>query len=251
MTPDEVRRLVAAEPGATALLFDFDGTLAAIVDDPSAAAPLDGVVTLLDRLARRFRRVAVVSGRPRSFLAGHLGPEVDISGLYGLETRIDGVIADHPDAEAWRPRIEQAASAAVPALPESVTVEPKGLSLTVHFRRRPADGAAVRAWADRVAADTGLEVRDAKASIELHPPVDVDKGTSVVALAADAETVVYVGDDVGDLPAFAVLDELRTRGVDTVKVATGSDELPDEVARAADLVVDGPPGVIALFRPLT
>jgi len=69
-------------------------------------------------------------------------------------------------------------------------------------------------------------------------------------MAAGRATVVYVGDDLGDLPAFAALDDLRSDGIETVKVATGGAELPDEVAAAADLVVDGPQGVIDLFRPL-
>lgn len=251
MTPDDLRRLVSADPASTALAFDFDGTLAPIVDDPAAAAPMGGVVDLLGALATRFGRVAVVSGRPRSFLATHFaGTAVDLSGLYGLETRIDGVEADHPDADAWRPVIDDTSASAAVDLPATVTVEPKGLSLTVHFRRHPPDQGIVLDWAARAAVDSGLELREAKASVELHPPLDVDKGTSVTALAAGCTTVVYVGDDLGDLPAFAALDDLRSEGSLTVKVATGGAELPAEVAAAADLVVDGPEAVLDLFRPV-
>lgn len=251
MTPDDVRRLVRDDPPDTALAFDFDGTLAPIVDDPAAAGPMLGVVELLDALATRFGRVAVVSGRPRSFLAGHFpGPAVDLSGLYGLETRIDGIDADHPEADRWRPVVDDASASAAAELPPTVTVEAKGLSLTVHFRSHPPDRAGVVEWAERTSIDGGLEVREAKASVELHPPLDVDKGTSLTALAAGCTTVVYVGDDLGDLPAFAALDELRRGGVRTVKVATGGAELPAEVAAAADLVVDGPEAVVDLFRPL-
>ena len=49
-------------------------------------------------------------------------------------------------------------------------------------------------------------------SVELHPPVDIDKGTVVADLAADADSALYAGDDVGDLPAFAALDALAARG---------------------------------------
>lgn len=251
MTPDDLRRTVRADPPSTLLAFDFDGTLAPIVDDPAAAAPMPGVGALLDALATRFGRVAVVSGRPRSFLARHFdGAAVDLSGLYGLETRIDGVETDHPAAEAWRPVIDDATASAAAALPSTVTVESKGLSLTVHFRRHPADEAAVLGWAERASRNSGLELRAAKASVELHPPLDVDKGTSVSALAAGCATAVYVGDDLGDLPAFAALDDLRSEGTVTVKVATGGAELPAEVAAAADLVVQGPEAVVELFRPL-
>ncbi len=248
MTPAQLRETVLTDPPGTALLFDFDGTLSPIVDDPARAEPVAGVADLLVRLAERFGRVAVVSGRPRSFLAGWLPSAVDLSCLYGLELRVDGVDSDHPDAEPWRPRI--AAVAAAADLPTGVTVEAKGLSMTVHYRRAPDAEASVVAWATRVAAETGLELRPAKASIELHPPVRVDKGTSVHALAEGCATVVYVGDDVGDLPAFAALDELGAVGVRTIKVASGGAELPDEVAAAADLVVHGPDAVMAMFDPL-
>ncbi len=248
MTPERLREIVLTDPPATALLFDFDGTLSPIVDDPARAEPVAGVADLLVRLAARFGRVAVVSGRPRSFLTGWLPLAIDLSCLYGLELRLDGVESDHPDAEPWRPRIADVAAAA--DLPAGVTVEAKGLSLTVHYRRAPEAESSVVAWASTVAAETGLELRRAKASVELHPPVRVDKGTSVHALAAGCGTVVYVGDDVGDLPAFAALDELRGAGVRTIKVASGGDELPDDVARAADLVVHGPDAVMAIFAPL-
>ncbi len=60
-------------PEAAAILTDFDGTLAAIVDDPAAARPLDGVPALLDELADRYALVAVLSGRPVAFLQQLLG----------------------------------------------------------------------------------------------------------------------------------------------------------------------------------
>ena len=248
MTPDELRDLLRADPDRTALLFDFDGSLSPIVDDPAAAAAVDGAVELLDALAHRYRTVAVISGRPRSFLSGRLGPDVDLSGVYGLETRTAGVESDHAEAQRWRPVIASVAHDA--ALPEGVTVEPKGLSLTVHFRRAPEAEPVVTEWASRVAEETGLEVRPAKASLELHPPLAVDKGTSVHALAEGCTTVVYVGDDVGDLPAFDALDALGAQGIVTVKIAAGGDELPDAVAAAADLVVGGPAEVVTLFEPL-
>ena len=49
---------VAGMAGRTALCLDFDGTLAPIVDDPEAAAPLPGTTELLGRLAGRFAAVA-------------------------------------------------------------------------------------------------------------------------------------------------------------------------------------------------
>src|SRR5438128_1796911 len=75
-----------AEPARAAILTDFDGTLAPIVDDPLAARPLPGAVDVLHRLAERFGVVGVVSGRPLDFLVGHLGDDVgDLPAFDGLD----------------------------------------------------------------------------------------------------------------------------------------------------------------------
>ncbi|MDZ7675513.1 MAG: trehalose-phosphatase [Acidimicrobiales bacterium] len=248
MTPEDLRHRLGRAPGETALLFDFDGTIAPIVDDPATAEPIPGAMELLDGLARRFRRVAVVSGRPRSYLTPVLPPSVDISALYGLESREAGTERDHPEAAAWAAVIDDVASSAT--LPDGVGVETKGYSLTVHFRNAPAAEGEVGSWAEGVASSTGLLARPAKASVELHPPLEVDKGTVALELAAGCATVVFVGDDLGDLPAFAAMDHLADRGVDAFKVASGGIDLPPAVADAADLVIDGPAAVVELFAPL-
>jgi len=191
-----------------------------------------------------------VSGRPRRFLIERVGPDVDLSGLYGLETRVDGVLADHPEAERWRPVVDEVAGTARDDLPDGVVVEPKGLSLTLHYREVPEHEDEVLAWAGRAGATSGLELRPAKRSVELHPPVAVDKGTSVVELAQGCRTVAYLGDDVGDLPAFAALGRLAAAGVATCKVAIASDELHPDVEAAADLLLEGPHAVVAALRPL-
>ncbi len=247
---DDLRAELGADPRHTALLFDFDGTLAPIVDDPAAARPVAGAIELLEALVPRFGRVAVVSGRPRSFLVEHVGPAVDLSGLYGLETRVGGKLADHAEADVWRDVVASVVAEQGRGLPDGVTLEPKGLSITVHYRRAPDAAGAVSAWADDVAARTGLDVRPAKQSVELHPPVSVDKGTSVEAFAEGCTAVAYLGDDVGDLPAFAALDRLRAAGRRTWKIAVASAELPEAIAEQADAIVDGPDGVLELLRPL-
>jgi trehalose 6-phosphate phosphatase len=100
---EEARQLMAplvADPPRSAIVTDFDGTLSPIVDDPGRARPLDGAADLLGRLARRFAIVAVVSGRPVSFLAEQLAgavAPVRLVGLYGLEwSGSDGVVSPEP-----------------------------------------------------------------------------------------------------------------------------------------------------------
>ena len=61
-------RSFVADPAHAAIVMDFDGSLAEIVDHPDDAQPLDGVVGMLHALVARFGRCAIVSGRPVAFL---------------------------------------------------------------------------------------------------------------------------------------------------------------------------------------
>ena len=45
------------DPAGVGVFTDFDGTLSPIVDEPDAAVPLDGVIDVLEDLARRVARV--------------------------------------------------------------------------------------------------------------------------------------------------------------------------------------------------
>jgi trehalose 6-phosphate phosphatase len=64
-----------------------------------------------------------------------------------------------------------------------------------------------------------------------------------------AGAVLYAGDDLGDLAAFAAVEKLRSDGLPGVLVCSGSTEVT-ELAERADLVVDGPAGVVDLLNAL-
>lgn len=246
----EVLASVRAHGSRAGICADFDGTLAAIVDEPADARPLDGVPELLDELSRRYGVVAVLSGRPVAFLQALLPGSVVLSGLYGLEVVRGGVRVDHPLGGMWREVVDDVVTVAHASGPDGMRVEPKGLSLTLHYRGRPDLEPQVLAFAERQAARSGLTVRRARMSVELHPPIDADKGTALRELTEGLSAVCFLGDDRGDLPAFAALDELAASGVATVRVAVRSDESPAELLDAADMVVDGPEGARALLGEL-
>ena len=239
-----------AKPSVAGVLTDFDGTLANIVDEPADARPLDRVPELLDDLASRYAVVAVLSGRPVSFLARWFPSSVVLSGLYGLEVVRDGVAVDNPIAEPWRAIVDEVFEVAHASGPEHMRVEHKGLSLTLHFRGNPEIASAVLAFAQQLAERSGLSVRSARMSFELHPPVAVDKGTALRDLTAGLAAVCFMGDDLGDLPAFRVLDDLAAGGVTSVRIGVRSEEAPRELLDAVDLVVDGPEGVRDLLAQL-
>lgn len=246
-----------ADPARTAVVTDFDGTLSPIVHDPASARPLDGVVDALHGLAATFGRVAVVSGRPVSFLRDRL--ELDrrptsslfVSGLYGIEWLEDGEERVHETAVAYQPTVDEAAVRAEAAAPAGVFVERKGYSVTLHVRNAPHELHWARSWADATAAATGLVVHGGRMSFELRPPLDVDKGSVVDAVIAGTNAACFLGDDLGDLPAFDALDRLRAAsGADTVKVGVRSPEAPAELLERADVIVDGPAGSLELLRSL-
>ena len=254
---DEAVAALAAHPSATCVVTDFDGTLAPIVADPDAARPLPGAPATLARLAARFGRVAVVSGRPAAFIGTHLGlssplpDNLRVVGIYGLESLgSHGGVVVHPGAEEWRAVVAEAADRAEAAAPAGVQVERKGLSVTLHWRGVPTGRGWAEEFAREAAAALGLAAHPAKSSCELRPPLAVDKGSAVAELAAGFSAACYLGDDLGDLPAYAALDRLRESGAVAVKVAAAGPEVPAEVVGAADLVVDGPEAALAFLEDL-
>ena len=230
------------------------------MDDPASALPLDGVAAALGRLARRFATVAVVSGRPASFLAERLGhlagggpggaPGVQLIGLYGMEwVDPDGTVHLDEAAEPWLSVVEAAADRLRAGAPDGVMVELKGPAVAVHWRRAPRAGG----WADERASDvvaaSGLVAHPGRLSVELRPPLAVDKGTVLRRLSHGCRAACFLGDDIGDLPAFTELGRLRAAtGLATVGVAVVDLETAPEVAAVADLTVAGPEGALAVLE---
>jgi trehalose 6-phosphate phosphatase len=200
------RELVRLARGDALLAFDFDGTLAPIVDDPSTATLDEPTRMLLAALAAR-RRCAVLSGRALQDLRPRLAglPLVALVGNHGLE--VDGVPA--PEAvrtlvQAWGRDLSQRL-----AREPGVRVEDKGLSLSVHFRAAPEPAraeASIRAVAEAL---PGARVFPGHAVVNLVPEGAPDKGAALRGLlaAAHAPAALYVGDDETDESAFALADE--------------------------------------------
>ncbi len=246
--------LLAADPATTGLFCDFDGTIAPIVDDPRAARPYPGVAEVLAGLSRRWAVVAVVSGRPASFLAEHLrdaGPAVHLVGLYGLQWVEDGAVRFAPGAEPWIDVVSELVEQARAEAPPGVLVEAKGASLVLHWRTAPGWGPWCRDAGSRWAASSGLVAQSGRMSVELRPPIPADKGTAVERLARGCRVVAFAGDDTGDLAAFDALDRLAAAGtVQVVKVAVADRESPPALIERADVVLAGPKAMVDGLRTL-
>lgn len=251
-SPETTRVIAAfrAAPRTAGIFTDFDGTLSEVVDEPRDATAVAGAPELLNELAAVYRTVAIVSGRPVAFLREKFPPNILLSGLYGLETQCNGEYRVAEETAAWIDVIDSTARRAAKELPASILIENKKLALTLHYRAQPTRRADVEAWADAVAAETGLVRAGAKMSVELNLPLQRDKGSVLAEHAGELTVACFIGDDRGDLSAFAQLAAMRARGVTTLAVAVDGDQSPRELLDAADQVVDGPSGAMAFLATL-
>ncbi|MFG2294064.1 trehalose-phosphatase [Streptomyces sp. NPDC048603] len=250
-------------PRRSVVALDFDGTLADIVPDPDQARAHPGAVPALSELAPKVASVAVITGRPAGVavryggFAGAPGLEhLVVLGHYGAERwdAVSGSVqapAEHPGVAAVR--------AELPGYLDSIGawqgtwIEEKGRALAVHTRRTEDPAAAFAALREplaELAQKHGLMVEPGRAVLELRPP-GTDKGVALTEYLAevDAEAVVYAGDDLGDLAAYAAVEKRRTDGRPGLLVCSGSAEVPELAARA-DLILGGPGEVVVFLSAL-
>jgi trehalose 6-phosphate phosphatase len=161
------------------------------------------------------------------------------------------VVVD-PRVEPYLPAIDAAADDADRELSGLLIERKAGIAVTVHWRTAPDREAEAIAAVDRIASRHGLTVYATRMARELRPPVAVDKGSAVETLLDDVAAACFAGDDRGDLPAFAVLERAVAEGrLDhAVRIGVGSKESPPELLAHADVVVDGPAGLVALLEDL-
>jgi trehalose 6-phosphate phosphatase len=253
-----------AHPRRAVVALDFDGTLAPIVPDPEQARPHPDALPALTALAPKIASVAVVTGRPAEVAVRYGGfggaPGLEhlvVLGHYGAE-RWDAVTGEvtapppHPGVAAVRAELRDVLERA--GARQGTWVEEKGRAVAVHTRRAEDPQAtfdALRGPLADLATRHGLVVEPGRMVLELRPP-GMDKGvalTEYVRALGGVDAVLYAGDDLGDLPAFAAVEKLRSEGIPGLLVCSGSDEVT-ELTERADLVVDGPEGVVRLLGGL-
>lgn len=251
-TPDPWAPLLEA-PLRAVVLFDFDGSLAPIVDNPPDARPLSESVDALAALVPVMGRVGVVSGRPVSFLRRVLPVDgIVLAGLYGMERLVEGDVVIDPSVEPYRGRAEEAATDAERALP-GLYVERKGeIACVIHWRRRPEHEEDALALGRQIAEHHGMAAHPGRRSLEIRPPVAIDKGTTVEVLAQGMDTACFAGDDAGDLAAFDALDRMEESGAlrYAVRIAVQSTEAPVELSDRADERVADPQELAQMLAAL-
>ncbi|MDX2166632.1 MAG: bifunctional alpha,alpha-trehalose-phosphate synthase (UDP-forming)/trehalose-phosphatase [Deltaproteobacteria bacterium] len=225
----------------TALLLDYDGTLAPIRPHPAEAVLSDSMRAALAACAQRDDlRLAVISGRALPDLRALLDlPGLTLAGNHGLELSGGGVPPyRHPDLPHFTGKLATLADELEPLLVEGAWIERKGATLTVHLREVAASHCA--ALLDRLraaVAAAGFQARDGRYSLEVRPPIGWDKGQAALHIVrhwfgpawSERVRVLYVGDDQTDEDAFRVLAGLgvtfRVGSADSLTLADR--RLPD------------------------
>lgn len=249
-------------PSSVLIATDFDGVLSEIVDDPEHAAGDEAAMAALGRIGAKVRQVAVITGRS-ALTAVRLGrlrerPGLDrlvVLGQYGVERWDAGTdhLVDPPPPDGIA-----ALAAELPDLLSrlglsEVLVEDKGRARVVHTRQLPDPGGALqrlRGPVTELAERHGLKVEPGKNVLEIRA-AGQDKGQALRAVMAEtgATTAIYIGDDLGDLPAFEAIQTFQAEGVPALGICSASIE-QDALVAVSDLVVDGVPGVAAWLTAL-
>lgn len=250
-----------ANPTATAVLLDIDGTLAPIVDHAADASVPETTRQLIIAISRRYGQVACISGRRASearamvsigtiaYLGSH-GAELLRSGW--TEAQIDPALAQ------WSPRIDEfrRESDTSELRRRRVRIEDKGPIIAYHWRGA-VDEQDARAAIDAIAAhaqESGFDVHWGRKVMEVRPPVRIDKGLGVRTLLGvrSFAHALYVGDDTTDLDAFHALRELVREGTIERAICVGvrSEDGPPAIEDEADIVVKGTEGVRELLSAL-
>lgn len=250
-----------AEPSATAVLTDLDGTLAPIVERPSDAVVPPRARTALRALASRYALVGVISGRRAVEARRLVGlEEITYAGNHGFELLPPG--AEEPRLDSSLDGKEDAARDFADSLDRGelealgIRLEDKGPIVALHWR-----GAAGEAEAEaragqiaRQAEHNGLASHRGRKVLEIRPSVPIDKGAAIVRLlrGRHVTAALYAGDDRTDADGFRALRKLRDRGEIAVAVCTAvaSEEAPAAVTDEADLIVEGTAGFLAVLEEL-
>lgn len=206
--------LAQVRRGPSLLMLDYDGTLAPFREDRMQALPWPGVAERLDRLSTMPSvHLALVTGRSARELASLLPTQhsVEIWGSHGREhLTADGMYTSANLAPAQQTALDQLEK----ALDEAglaAQVERKPASLAAHWRGLPPDATrkveeVARDAYRATAKPAGLQLLVFDGGIEVRSD-SIHKGHAALHMLTrfPTATAAYLGDDITDEDAFAVL----------------------------------------------
>jgi trehalose 6-phosphate phosphatase len=243
-----------AESRRSGIFLDFDGTLSTTTPTPAEAGLHPRAAEILPDLALRYP-LCVMSGRRAASVASLVGlAHIHYVGVHGMEWMEDEPRID-PEVLPYLPTLDRAREEIRDSLPDlpGVTLENKLVSVSLHFRQVPDEEDRAVQFAEGLADNLGLKIKYGRKTVELRPPVDIDKGTVLIRLAAGwrLKRALYAGDDLTDVDAFRGLRYLmKEGGFEGIAIAVLSPETPVELEAVADVTVAGPDGLLDLLSQL-
>lgn len=187
-------------------VFDFDGTLAPIVDIPSEARMTEAVSHALRNLMKSVP-VVIISGRAGADLETRLGELktrlVGNHGMEGVAIREEVLSLAQMIRKAWVIQLKEY------DLGRGITLEDKQFSLTFHYRAAKYRSYARNKIVKIIAAlDPPPRIVLGKSVVNLIPPGMPHKGDALLKImnALRVERAIFFGDDVTDEDVFAMND---------------------------------------------
>lgn len=244
-------------PPKTAILSDIDGTLHPIIENPSKIQFYDYIPTVLENLAKKYALVGLVTGRSLdSALEMIKASGIIYLGNHGMEFCNDGTRGLADGIQEYLPKIRSAITdmqQSSLAETQGIIVEDKSVSAAIHFRQAPQLLADVEKLTASISGKYGLKVVKGRKVRELHPPVDINKGTAVIDLLKrqGINLVLYMGDDVSDIEVFKQLKQAQWPRFQSITIGIRSAEVPQMEAEATvDYLIDNVDESIELLRML-
>jgi trehalose-phosphatase len=223
--------LISCLDGKKAAVFlDYDGTLTPVVSDPDKAFMPQEMRAVVRRLAD-LTTVAIISGRDRPVVEDFVQIEgITYAGSHGFDIRGPDFHQEHQGGVEASGDLDKAQHALEKRLHPvaGVLVERKRFALAIHYRNVAAEDA------DRVEQAVHevhknypkLRRRGGKKVFELQPDVDWNKGKAllwlleILGMKHRGVRPLYIGDDVTDEDAFAVLTDSG------IGIVVGDETLP-------------------------
>jgi len=242
---DLIRETLRHSPSG--LITDVDGTISKTAPTPQQAEVTPLCHQYLSVLCNHLSLVAAISGRS----AANIKSMLNIDGMVYIGNHgLERWSADHSEStkncQDYPQVIEAAIKELTPLLSmDGIIIENKGVTASIHYRLSNNPQTAKQHILDTI--DDSPHARDLRTiqnrmTIDLIPPVKVNKGTAALELIKEynLRSCIYLGDDLTDIDAFRAIHTAR-QDLDFKGLAIGvtSQEMPENLVEETDFTLNG------------